>query len=465
MSGAQKHSDRIEVRPADTEVIVELALDTARRAGAAQADVLLVVGDDREVRVRGDEIEFVKQAKERSLGIRVLVAGAGGLQTAIVSTSDLAPDAVGRMAEEAVALARATAPDPAAGLPESGFATEIPDLELIDPTDRGVPLEARIEDAKRAEAAARAFDPRIDNSEGSAASSGFARVLYGNSLGFLGSYESASHGLFSEPLARDGDSMQRDYWMTAGRRLSDLEDPAAVGRQAAARALRRLGGKRVATCEVPVLFDGLTAPSLIGQLVSCLSGYSIYRESSFLADRLGDPIASDAVTIIDDGRLPGRLGSKPFDGEGQPTRRNVLVAGGRLESWLMDHYSARKLGLESTGSAARGTGSAPRVGTTNLWLEPGHGTLDELIAEIDRGLLVTELIGMGFNPTTGDYSRGAAGLWIENGEIAYPVEEITIAGNLGDMLTRIDRIGSELVWRGRTAAPPLRIAQMTVAGE
>jgi PmbA protein len=449
----------------EMQLVVDRALDRAASAGANQADVLLVEGDDREVRVRGDEIEFVKQAQERGLGIRVLVEGSGGLQTAVVSTSDLAPDAVDRMADEAVALARATAPDPHAGLPESGFATEIPDLGLFDAADRGVPLEARIEDAKRAESAARKTDPRIDNSEGSAASSGFASVLYGNSRGFSGGYESASHGLFSEPLASDGNGMQRDYWMTAGRRLADLEDPASVGRKAASRALRRLGGKRVATCEAPVLFDSVTAPSLIGQLVSCLNGYSIYRDSSFLGDRMGEQIASDKVTVIDDGRLPGRLGSKPFDGEGQPTRRNVLVERGRLDSWLLDHYSARKLGLESTGSASRGTGSAPRVGTTNLWLEPDTGTLEELISEIDRGLLVTELIGMGFNPTTGDYSRGAAGLWIENGEVVHPVEEITIAGNLGDMLMQVDRVGGELEWRGRTAAPPIRIAQMTIAGE
>lgn len=449
----------------EMEAVVAHAIEAARSAGASQCDVLFVEGDDREVRVRDQEVEFVKQAQERSLGIRTLVEGQGGLQTAIVSTSDLAPAAIDRMAQEAVALARATAADPFAGIPGDGFAEDRPDLELFDPGDQDVSLEARIEDAKRAEAAARSADERIDNSEGSQASSGFARIVYGNHHGFMAHYESASHGLFSEPLAREGDSMQRDYWMTAGRRLSDLEDPASVGRRAAGRALRRLGAKRVATCEVPILFDEMTAPSLIGQLTSCLSGYSVYRESSFLAQRMGESIASSLVTIIDDGRLPGRLGSKPFDGEGQATRRNVLVRDGQLESWLLDTYSAKKLGLTTTGSASRGTGSAPHVGTTNLWLEPGEATLDELISEIDRGLLVTESIGMGFNPTTGDYSRGAAGLWIEKGEIAYPVEEITIAGNLGDMLKNIDRVGSELHWRGRTAAPPLRISQMTVAGE
>ena len=449
---------------AEMEAVVQRALDAAARAGASQADVLLVEGDDREVRVRGSEIEFVKQAQERGLGIRALVDGKEGRQTSIVSTSDLAPDAIDRMAAEAVALAKATAADPTAGLPDGGFAEEIPDLALFDAQDRNVALDARIEDAKRAEAAARDFDPRIDNSEGSQASSGYARVVYGNSLGFVGSYESASHGLFSEPLAREGDSMQRDYWMTSGRRLSDLEDAASVGRKAAERAIRRLGGKSIKTCEAPVIFDGLTAPSLIGQIASCVSGYSIYRESSFLGDKLGEKIAASEVTIIDDGRLPGGLGSKPFDGEGQPTRRNTIVENGELKTWLLDTYSGSKLGMDSTGSAARGTGSAPRVGTTNLWLEPGEKTLDEMIAELDRGLIVTELIGMGFNPTTGDYSRGAAGLWVENGEIIHPVEEITIAGNLGDMLQSIDRIGSELAWRGRTASPPIRIASMTIAG-
>lgn len=451
-------------RPESLEATALHALEAVRKAGATQADVLLVEGDDREVRVRGPEIEFVKQAQGRGLGIRALVAGPGGMRTAIVSTSDLAPQTVERMAHEAVALAKATAPDPLAGLPESGFAESLPDLALFDPADRDVPIAARIEEARRAEAAARGADPRITNSEGSQASSGSARVVYANSQGFVGEYESASHGLFSEPIAEDASGMQRDHWSTSAHRLRDLEDAAEVGRQAAARALRRLGAKRIKTCEVPVLFDSRTAPTLVGQLASCANGYSIYRQSSFLEGRMGDAIASDLVTLIDDGRLPGGLGSKPFDGEGLATRRNVLVRNGRLESWILDHYSARKLGLASTGSAARGTGSAPRAGTTNLWLEPRAKTLDELIAELDRGLLVTELIGMGFNPTTGDYSRGAAGLWIEHGEIVHAVEEITIAGRMQDMLLAIDRVGSELVWHGRTASPPIRIASMVVAG-
>jgi PmbA protein len=229
--------------------------------------------------------------------------------------------------------------------------------------------------------------------------------------------------------------------------------------------VRRLGARRVPTCEAPVIFDPFTAPSLLGQLVGCASGYAIYRQSSFLRERMGERIAASGVTVIDDGRLPGGLGSKPFDGEGLPTRRNVIVQDGTLQSWLLDSYSGRKLGLASTGNASRGAGSGPGVGATNLWLEPGEESLEQIIAGTEKGLLVTELIGMGFNPTTGDYSRGASGLWIENGEIQYPVEEITIASNLGDMLMNIDAIGDELIWRGRTACPALRIARMTVAGE
>ena len=450
--------------------VIERALARARAAGADAVDAVLVESNSHEARVRGEEIEFVKQARERCLGIRALVRGKAedgstGMRVAITSTSDLTPSAVDEMAAETVELARATAVDPGAGLPMEAFAVELPDLDLYDESDENVSVEARIEDARRAELAARATDPRIHNSEGSQTGSDFARIAYGNSAGFFGEYRSASHSLFSEPLGKSEDgSMQRDYWMTVGRKLSSLEDPAEVGRHAAQRVLRRLGARPVKTCEVPIIFDQQTAPSLLGHIAGCVSGYSVYRESTFLCDKLGEPIAVPEFTLIDDGRLPSGLGSKPFDGEGLPTRRNVVIEDGRLSSWLLDSYSARKLGLSSTGNAARGAGSGPSVGPTNLWLEPGEQSLEEIIADTPRGLLVTELIGMGFNPVTGDYSRGAAGLWIENGEIAHPVEEVTIAGNLGDMLMNIDAIASELVWRGRVASPALRIAKMTLAG-
>lgn len=456
-------STAVATRPAES--IIEQALETTLRAGADAADIVLVRGRSLEARVRGETVDFVKQAQEQILGIRVLMSGDGGMRTAVTSTSDLAKSAIEQMARETVALARATEADPAAGLPEDGFATDIPDLDLLEPKDRDTHADARIEDARTAEQAARNYDERISNSEGSQVGSDFSTVAYGNSKGFLGQYECASHSLFSEPIAGSGENMQRDYWMTAARKLADLEPPEAVGRRAAERAVRRLNARRVSTTVVPVIFESMLAAGLIRQLAALVSGYTVYRESSFLCDKLGEVIAAPSVTIVDDGRLPGGLGSKPFDGEGLATRRNTLVQNGRLETWLLDSYSGRKLGFPSTGNASRGAGSPPGVGTTNLWLEPGDESLDEIIARTDRGLLVTELLGMGFNPVTGDYSRGAAGLWIEDGEIAYPVEEITIAGHFGKMLEEIDAIGSELLWMGSVAAPALRIASMTVAGE
>jgi PmbA protein len=450
---------------ADALETLRRALTRAKQAGGHSGDAVLVESDSVEARVRGEEIDFVKQARERILGIRAFVEGPDGLRSAITSTSDLARDAVERLADDTVALAAATAQDPHAGLPDESFASDLPDLALVDPGDRDVTLEERIDEARRAERTARGLDPRITNSEGSEVSSSFSRIAYANTAGFLAEYESAAHSLSSMPIASENGSMQTDHWFSVARHRSALEQPEAVGRRAAERALARLGARRVPTCEVPVIFDGVTARSLLGNLVSCLSGYAIYRRSSFLAGRLGEKIASELVSVVDDGRLPGALGSKPFDGEGLPTRRKVLVECGKLESYLLDSYSARKLEMTSTGNAARGAGSAPRVSPTNLWIEPGAGSLEQMIAGTERGLLVTGLFGFGFNTVTGDFSRGATGVWIEKGEEIHPVEEITIAGNLAEMLTGIDAVGSELIWLGSVAAPALRIARMTVGGE
>jgi len=440
---------------------VQHALDCARKAGAYAADVGLSAGESFEARVRGAEIDFVKQSRERSLGVRVFFGGRGGLSSATTRTNDLAPDVVASVAADAVALARATVPDPCAGLPDGGFAIDAPDLALFEPHDHPFDTEGRIAAAREAEAAAHAVDPRIADSDGSQVDASRSRIVYGNSAGFLADYESGRHSLVAESLARTPDGkMQRDVWYTSARRLAGLEPAASVGVKSAKRALRKLGARRVPTCEAPVVFDPLVAPSLLRQLAGCLSGYSVYRGASFLASRMGERIAAPGVTIVDDGRRVGGLGSRPFDGEGLPTRRNTLVDSGRLRSWLLDSYAARKLGLASTGSAVRGGGAS----TTNLWLEPGSLSPETIVTSTPRGLYVTELIGQGFNPVTGDYSRGASGLWIENGEIAFPVEEITVAGNLGAMLKEIDAIGNDLLWLGAAAAPTLRIARMTIAG-
>jgi PmbA protein len=444
--------------------LVRHAVEAARRAGADAADAIQVVSDSVEARVRGDEIDYVKQAREHALGLRAFVRGTKGLATALVSTSDLSHAAIEGLAADAVALARATAQDPDAGLPEGGFAQGWPELALLDPADREVPLEAQLAEAREAEAAARAVDRRIVNSEGTSVGASFDAVALACSTGFEGSYESAYHSLVASPVAAENGAMQSDYWLTAARRRSELEPPAAVGRRAAERALAQLGARGVATQQVPVIFEAPAARAVLGNLVACLSGGSVYRKSSFLAGKLGESIGSAAVQVVDDGRRQSGLGSRPFDAEGQATRRTVLVEKGRLASFLLDVYSARKLGLRSTGNAARSPASAPSVAPTNLWLEPGAGSLDELIASTKRGLLVTGLFGQGFNPVTGDFSRGARGFWIERGERAFPVEEVTVAGNLADLLRDVDRVADDLLWLGSLGAPSFRVAQLTVAG-
>jgi PmbA protein len=258
--------------------------------------------------------------------------------------------------------------------------------------------------------------------------------------------------------------MQRDFWYTVNRRYRRLEDAAAVGRKAAERALRRLGARKVPTRQVPVVFDQEMAAGLVRTLASAASGYAIYKAASFLVGKVGQAIAANGFTVIDDGTIPGGLGSKSFDGEGVATRRMVLVEDGALRSYLLDTYSARKLSMRSTGNASRDVGSAPGVAPTNMWLEPGAASPQEIIRSVKSGLYLTEMMGSGVNLVTGDYSRGATGIWIENGELAYPVEEITVAGNLKDMLMAVEAIGNDLEWRGRIAAPTLLIGRMTVAG-
>jgi PmbA protein len=442
-----------------TELLADM-LAQARRRGATSADAFVVEDQAFSAQVRLGRVDTVKHAREQHLALRVFV----GHSAAAASTSDLSPDSVTRLVEEAVSLARITSPDALSGLPEaSELARELPALDLHDPTGHDLAPEEKIELARRCEAAALATDPRITNSEGGDFSDRRARYAYATSHGFQGEYRTSSFSISTSPVATQNGEMQRDGWYHVSRKRARLDAPEEVGRIAARRALRRLGARRVATTEVPVIFDPDMAATLIRHIAGAASGPSLYRQASFLVGKLGERIASPSVTIVDDGTMPGALGSRPFDGEGLPVRRTVLVDSGVLTSYLLDTYSGKKLGMASTHHAAR-DGSGVSVSTTNLYLAAGHADPGDIIRSVDRGLYVTELIGFGVNSVTGDYSRGAVGMWIEHGELAYPVEEITVAGNLLEMWRNVEAVGNDLVFRDRTAAPTVLIGRMVVAG-
>jgi PmbA protein len=436
-------------------------LARARDKGATEADAFVVEDQSFSAQVRMGQVDTVKHARDQHLALRVFV----GRSAAAASTSDLSRESLGRLVDEAVTLARITAPDPLSGLADHAeLARGVPDLGLDDPRGHELEPEAKIELARRCEQAALRYDPRITNSEGGDFGDGHARYAYATSHGFAGEYRSSSFSLSTSPLASANGEMQRDGWYHVTRKRANLDAPEAIGRVAAQRALRRLGARRVKTAEVPVIFDPQMAATLIRHIAGAASGPSLYRGASFLLNRLGETIAAPSITIVDDGTMPGALGSRPFDGEGLPTRRTVLVDRGVLTSYLLDSYSARKLGLASTHHAAR-DGGGVSVSTTNLHLAPGDARPESLIRSVKSGLYVTELIGFGVNGVTGDYSRGAVGMWIDNGELAYPVEEITVAGNLLEMFRAVEGVGNDLVFRDRTAAPTLLIGRMVVAGD
>ena len=436
-------------------------LAMAKAQGASEGDVMMVESDSFFVTVRLGEVEKISQAQEKRLGLRLFF----GSSSASASTSDISKKSVSRLVEDTIRMAQATAQDPHSGLPRAeDLASEIPDLDLLDAEARSIPVEEKIQMALAAEKAALEYDSRITNSEGGEFSNQFGRVIYVSSHGFAGEYEGSMFGHSVAPVAAQNGAMQRDYWYSSNRKFSRLESPQKVGDKAAQRVLRRLGAKKVKTCAVPIVFDPEIAASLLRNLSSALSGYALYKGASFLLDKVGTQIASDSVTVIDDGTIAAALGSRPFDAEGLPTKRKTIVDKGRLKSYLLDSYSGRKLGMASTGNASRSVGEPPGVAPSNFYLAPGTHSAEEIIGSVKQGFYVTELIGFGVNMVTGDYSRGATGLWIENGELAYPVEEVTIAGNLKEMFQNIEMVGKDLEMRGRIAAPTLKIAQMTVAG-
>jgi PmbA protein len=446
----------------------ELSQDLAREIlakanakGATQCDVVMAESQSFFVTVRLGDVEKISQAGEKRLGLRLFF----GQSSASASTSDVSKQAIERLVEDTAQMARVTAQDPHGGLPEAGeLARDIPDLDLLDEMARSVSVEEKTQIALDAEKSALGFDSRITNSEGAEFSNGFGRVIYANSHGFSGEYEGSNFGHSVAPVAKSNGSMQRDYWYSSNRKFSRLESPQSVGEKAARRVLRRLGGRKVKTCEVPIVFDPEIAGSLLRNLSSAISGYALYKGASFLVGKLGTKIGSELLTVIDDATIRGALGSKPFDGEGLPTRKKTIVERGELQSYLLDTYSGRKLGMASTGNASRSVGDPPGVAPANFYLSPGDHSPEEIIGSIDQGFYITELIGFGVNMVTGDYSRGAAGLWIENGELAFPVEEVTIAGNLNEMFQSIEMVGNDLEMRARISSPTIKISRMTVAG-
>jgi len=437
-------------------------LDRAKAGGASAAEVIMINAESLSAGVRLGEVEKLKSSRERRLGLRVFT----GKSSATASTAELGRAELGKFVEEAIALARVTAQDPWSGLPEPlAHPKSWPELELADPSSGIIDADTALQHAREGEKAALGFDPRIKNSDGAEFDSGRYQVLFANSNGFAGEYAGTTYSLMVAPIAvGSGGGMQSGAWYSANRRYDKIEDAAEIGRTAARRALRMLGAKKIKTTSAPVVFEPDRAAGLIGTLAGAASGPALYKGASFLVDQLGHQIASPKVTIFDDATIVGALGSKPFDGEGLPTYKKALVDKGVLATYLLDTYSGRKLGFASTGNAARPVGGPPTVSAANLYLQAGPYTPEQIIGSVKRGLYVTGLIGFGINAVTGDYSRGASGIWIEDGQLAYPVEEVTIAGNLKEMYLGIEMVGNDLLWRSATVAPTIKIGEMIIAG-
>lgn len=432
--------------------LAELALEHAKKLGASDADVEVSVSVGQNVTVRLDEVETIEYNRDKGLSVTAYF----GHQKGSASTSDLSRDAIERTVAAACAIAKYTAADEAAGLADADRLARPPFVELGLHTPWTVSVPESIEIARRIEAAAFAVDPRIDNSEGATVSSHDGDFVFANSRGFMGGYPTSRVSLSAAVIASADGNMQRDYWYSVARGEKGLDSAEEVGRRAGERTVRRLGAKRVATGEFPVLFDPAMAAGLIGHFIGAVSGSSLYRKASFLLDSLGQTIFSPEVHITENPHLSGALGSAPFDAEGVATAPRVLVEDGTLRGYFLGSYSARKLGMASTGNAG---------GNHNLIIRPGPHDFAGLLKQMNRGLVVTELMGQGVNNVTGDYSRGAVGFWVENGEIAWPVEEITIASNLKDMFRNIVGVGSDIEAKGSRHVGSLLVSRMSVAGE
>src|SRR3954468_13385242 len=447
----------------DLKQITTDVVSRAMKSGATAAEAVVREGNEFSTVVRLGQVETLKESGAKVMGVRVFM----GKRAASTYTSDFSAAGIEQLVSSAVNLARITSEDEFSGLPDkSQLGTISGDLDLYHKDVYSLSTEDRIDYARRAEKAATSADARIANSEGGSFDAADGRKILANSLGFIGEYKRSYCSVSAVPVAKDENgNMQRDFWYSVARSIKLLENPEEIGKIAAHRALRRLGARKVKTSKVPIIFDPLVARALLESIADAVNGDSIYRGASFLAGKVGEKIAGDNVTVVDDGTMRGGFGTSPFDGEGVPTRRTTIIEKGQLKSYLLNTYTAKKLKLASTGNASRGLAGTPGIGVGNFFLEPGTRDPKKMIADIPDGLYVTEFLGFGMNLVTGDFSRGASGLWISKGEFAYPVEEITVAGNLKDMLFNVSEIGNDLEFRGSVACPTLRIDGLTVAGE
>ena len=446
----------------DYEALAADIVARARKAGADEADVYLQTATEFSVQVRKGEIETLTQAGSKALGLRVFVDKRQGF----ASTSDFDGAALDKLIATTVALAAVADRKEENGLPDHAAPMARPDLKLYDPTMESIPTEQKIALVKRCEAAAFAADPRITNTEGASLGSGTTYTVLANSQGVVSAYHSSGCSLSCAPLAEQDGKKQVGYDWTFRRSWDALDDPEELGRRAAQRTLQKLGARPIPTQDAPIIFDRRVAARIWRSVFSAVNGDSVFKGMSFLKDQLGTKIAADSVTLIDDGTLVGGAGSAPFDGDGLPTRRNVIVENGILKMFVYDTETARKVGkgAQSTASARRSTGSAPGIGAFNLFLVSGHLTPEEITAQTGRGLLVTDLMGSGANTVTGDFSCGASGLWIEDGQIVHPVEEVTIAATMDSILKGVERIGTDVIFNSSVVSPTFQVAEMLIGG-
>ncbi len=443
------------------EQLTKRLVQRAKKLGATQAEAFLQVGRESGVRVRDGEIQDLTEAVSKGVGVRVISKGKLGF----AYTSDFQPETLDAFVSRAIQLAEAAAPNKLNGLPSRGDLKGLEDVaELYDPEVANLAPDWKIKSALEMEKAGKAFDPRVTTFDSVGAGDYVSEVYLANSEGVTAGYSGTYVYLYASPVASEGDQLQTSYWVDYRRFLSELDSPESVGREAARRAVRMLGARKVKSQKVPVVFDPMMAAGFVGSVASAANGDAVFKKATIFAPLLGKKVARETVTIVDDGRLARGLGTSPFDGEGVPTRRTPILERGVLKSFLYDAFTARKAKAKTTGNASRGYSSLPHIGVHNLYLEKGTTPPEEILKGVKNGFYVTAMLGRGANTVTGDYSRGANGLWIEDGELAFPVQEVTVAGNMLQMLQGVDAIGSDLTFRGSVGAPTIRFDELTVSG-